>query len=348
APGRRRRAAGPGAEPAGLHDGGDQPTPRPGRALRPARARADPPAPGAPGPGGLTACGHERGPSPAAEDLPMRDTPSRSGQDQSPFEEVIRRFEKAWRGPLRPDLESYLPTPGPGHAPLLFELVHVDLEFRLRHGEAARVEDYLERHPALGQDRAALVELIAAEYLHRCVWQAEAAPEEYLRRFPHLALELRGRLGTDTDGFGSPALPPAEAADALEVRPVLPGYRLLQELGRGGMGVVYQARQTPPGRLVALKMMPPGFAASDQGADLFRREAEAMARLDHPHVVPVYEVGAHGGRPFFSMKYYPGGSLARQVRGPSADPRGHARLVETIARAVHHAHQRGVLHRDLK
>ena len=72
--------------------------------------------------------------------------------------------------------------------------------------------------------------------------------------------------------------------------------------------------------------------------DRFRREAEAIAGLDHPHIVPVHEVGEHRGRPYFSMKFYPGGTLAQQVRGPGADPRARARVVETVALAVHHAH----------
>src|SRR5262249_10851475 len=113
-------------------------------------------------------------------------------------------------------------------------------------------------------------------------------------------------------------------------------------------GVVYEAHQTALGRVVALKTLLPGYAAGAEQLDRFRREAEAIARLDHPHLVPVYDVGEHGGRPYFSMKLYPGGSLAERVRGPSTDLHGHAELVETIARAVHHAHERGILHRDLK
>ncbi|MCI0684652.1 MAG: serine/threonine protein kinase [Gemmataceae bacterium] len=126
------------------------------------------------------------------------------------------------------------------------------------------------------------------------------------------------------------------------------GYQVLRELGRGGMGVVYQARQTALDRIVALKTIPPDDAVSPAEFDRLRRETETIARLDHPHIVSIYDVGEHQSRPYFSMKYYAGGNLARQIRGPSADLAAHARLVETIARAVHHAHQRGILHRDLK
>src|SRR5262249_49830253 len=130
--------------------------------------------------------------------------------------------------------------------------------------------------------------------------------------------------------------------------PDLPGYEIRRELGRGGMGVVYEARQPALGRVVALKTSLPGYDAAGEELARFRREAEAIARLAHPHIVPGYEVGEQGGRHYCSMKFYPGGSLARRARGPGTDLHAHARLVETVARAVHHAHQRGILHRDLK
>jgi serine/threonine-protein kinase len=125
-------------------------------------------------------------------------------------------------------------------------------------------------------------------------------------------------------------------------------YQLLREIGRGGMGVVYLARQQKPNRLVALKMLLPHSLPSDEDLQRFRTEAEATAHLQHAGIVRVFEVGEHGGRHFFSMEYIDGLSLAQKLtQGPLA-ARTAATYVLAIARAIQHAHDHGILHRDLK
>ena len=146
----------------------------------------------------------------------------------------------------------------------------------------------------------------------------------------------------DADADATTSAGPVPRADG---RPAVPGYEVLGELGRGGMGVVYQARQLALNRVVALKLLPDGSAAR---LVRFRQEAEAVARLQHPNIVQVFEVGVAAGGSFLALEYVDGGTLQQKTAGvpqPSAEA---ARLVEVVARAVHHAHERRIVHRDLK
>ena len=126
-------------------------------------------------------------------------------------------------------------------------------------------------------------------------------------------------------------------------------YEILEEIGRGGMGVIYRARQRHSRRIVALKRIVSYHADSRETLERFRREAEAAASLDHPNILPIYEVGqGEDGLPFFSMKYAAGGSLQKAEPALRGEPRECVRLMAKVARAVQYAHEHGVLHRDLK
>ncbi|GIW80298.1 MAG: hypothetical protein KatS3mg105_2105 [Gemmatales bacterium] len=133
-----------------------------------------------------------------------------------------------------------------------------------------------------------------------------------------------------------------------EEQVLVPGYLVLGELGRGGMGVVYKAQQIHLKRIVALKMILAASHASREQLLRFRREAEAVARLQHPNIVQIYEIGEHEGRPYFSLEYVSGGSLDRRLSQSAIPPREAAALLATLARAVHAAHEQGIIHRDLK
>ncbi|MGL4551475.1 MAG: serine/threonine-protein kinase, partial [Gemmataceae bacterium] len=146
------------------------------------------------------------------------------------------------------------------------------------------------------------------------------------------------------------ALPPPQPLPP--TGPDVPGYELLEEVGRGGMGVVYKARQTALGRVVAIKTILTGTSAGRFDlVDLHERllrEAEAVARLNHPNVIQVFEVGTCPTGPFLVMEFLPGGNLSRRLDGKPQPPRTAAGVAATLSRAVHAAHCQGLVHRDLK
>jgi WD40 repeat protein len=226
------------------------------------------------------------------------------------------------------------------------------------------------------------LDAIVAAYLREVAAGRAVDRQELLSRHPELAAELAAFF-RDEDQFGrfvaplrdnGPASQPPTAAQAKDrpaepssatldlSRPLFGDYELLGEIAHGGMGVVFKARQVSLNRLVALKMILAGQLASPAAVQRFRAEAEAAAHLDHPNIVPIYEVGEREGQHYFSMKLVEGTNLAQAISrkdAKAAKPEEAAasssrslrlcvRLLEKVARAVHYAHQRGILHRDLK
>jgi serine/threonine-protein kinase len=243
------------------------------------------------------------------------------------LEEACDRFEASWHSGGRPRLDDFLTAERDDLYPVLLrELVSLDAYYRRRAGEQPCPADYQERFPEF--DTAWLSDSLAG-----------AGPTT-----PSSAKTI----AVDSD--------PTDGG-AAEFRPHTFGdYELQSEIARGGMGVVYRARQMSLDRTVALKMIASAKLATAAEVRRFQTEAAAAAGLDHPHIVPIYEVGEHEGRHYFSMKLIEGGSLAQAIAaGPAepaaaarASPRKAAELLLKVAGAVHHAHQHGLLHRDLK
>src|SRR5262245_46432911 len=235
------------------------------------------------------------------------------------IDDVCMRFEAGWQAGTPPRLEDFLgEAAGAERRELLRQLLRVELDWRRRQGDRPALAEYLACFP----DHASLVREVVAS-------RVEGAA-------PPSATEPRSNAGATS------------AAGVTESVPAVEGYEVGRLLGRGGMGVVYEAVQVRAGRRVALKLLRGGAGAEAEERDRFRREVEAAAGLRHPGIVQVHEVGDHDGVPWFSMELCEAGSLADYLRGGPLLPADAAALVEALARAIHHAHQAGILHRDLK
>jgi formylglycine-generating enzyme required for sulfatase activity/tRNA A-37 threonylcarbamoyl transferase component Bud32 len=270
----------------------------------------------------------------------------------------------------------------------LAQVLCADMERRWAAGHPVRVEEYLEHFPSLSADPQAVIDLIYAEFLRREQFGPPPTAEEYLARFPALADGLRRQLDVHAllcgesilDPAANSAAPPATWPNGPQVPATLqrpgvstdswpetcglqggagkstpraapvnvPGYEILRELGRGGMGVVYQARHVRLNRIVALKMVLAGSHAAPDEQARFLAEAEAVAHLQHPHIVQIYETGQHGGLPYMALEFVESGSLALRIKDAPLAPTEAAHVVEQVARGMDYAHSRGIVHRDLK
>jgi WD40 repeat protein len=284
-------------------------------------------------------------------------------------DDLAERFRWLWQQGRRPDVRQFVAAAGRPTLGQVLAVIRTDQCERWPRGQALPAETYFQWWPALLGDQEAALELVYGEYVLREDLGQAPALADYVKRFPQFAARLRqqfelhralaeadepltiGPAAGETEGPEEAPRPstarPVAAIDGTPL-PRVAGYAVLAELGRGGMGVVYKARHLQLKRLVALKMILAGDSAGAGQRARFSREAEAVARLQHPNIVQIYEIGEQGGRAYLALELLQGSSLERVLDGTPQPPPGAARLVETLARAIHYAHERGVVHRDLK
>jgi WD40 repeat protein/serine/threonine protein kinase len=235
-----------------------------------------------------------------------------------------------------------------------------ELDSRIQSGANCRAEEYVPALRDAGIDPDGLLELIYTEYRARERGGESVQPDEWYRRFPawrdslERLFELHNLVGDTDQPAGRDLLTvatmetPVRLANTATLSGVRIGqYELLEQVGHGGMGVVYKARQLNLDRIVAIKMILTVQSTPTQRAR-FRQEAEAVARLHHPNIVQIYEVGEENGCAYLSMEYVDGNSLEQEITHGPFQPRAAATLIETLAHAMHYAHGLGVIHRDLK
>jgi predicted ATPase len=277
---------------------------------------------------------------PGAEDVvPLTD------QQWSTLKSAVTHFEDSWRSGRKPVIEMFLSGDGGLRRHMVLELVHVDLELRLKNGEPARVEEYLARFPELNGDRNVLG-LVAAEYELRLRYEPDLAFGEYLDRFPQYATILPGFTPTKMFAGGEPGTPEIMTR-RVEPPPDVAGYEVLGLLGRGGMGIVYKARQLSLSRLVALKFLPMECAQDPVWLERFRREAHMASALNHPNICTIYDSGESDSRPYLSMELVDGRALDALI-GQRPGIELLSRIFRQVARALAAAHAAGVVHRDVK
>ncbi len=283
-----------------------------------------------------------------------------AGMTEAPSEPA-RRYWELWQDGSRPDLEQFLDPRDPLSPSTLAAVLCVDMRERWRRRDCVSAEFYLDAFSRVRADPEAALDIVYCEYLIRDGLGESPCIADYTGRFPELEPELGRQVDVhralrDTAGpsivyvehGGSTDLAGGRASgESNATWPVIPGSDVLGRLGHGGMGVVYKAWQGRLHRDVAVKMILPGFDDAPSALARFRVEAEAVARLRHPNIVQLFELGDHDGRPYLVMELADGGSLAGRLTGAPWPGRDAAWLIESLARAVHYAHEHGVLHRDL-
>jgi hypothetical protein len=282
--------------------------------------------------------------------------------DEFLVDRLCDRFESAWQSGARPDLESWLPAEAPLRPAALVELACIDLEWRLRGGEPARVEDYLCSFPELRCDPDGLLRLVAHEARLRCGREGGPAAEDFLRRFPDLAAltawesvasaACRAEPAADSVAGGATTDDRRGQGTAFEPPNGEERLRLGDEIGRGGMGLVIRGSDDSLGRDVAVKVLLEKYAGEPEMARRLLEEARITGQLQHPAIVPVHDVGRlPDGRPFFTMKLIRGRrliDLLDERSDPTQDRPRLLKVFEQVCQALAYAHSKRVVHRDLK
>jgi tetratricopeptide (TPR) repeat protein len=265
------------------------------------------------------------------------------------LEEQVDRFETAWREGRGPRLADFLPAEGIERRALLLELVHTDLECRLKAGGPARVEEYLRQFPELRAESAAVVELIEAEFRLGQRRGDQPRLADYLSRFPEHAAELARRIAPmlQVPSPGPVTLPSGASASLPLANHRLGKFELLEELGCGAFGTVYRAHDTALDRIVAVKVLR-GRPEGREERDRFLRETHSAAALRHPGIVAVHEAGQSDGRCYLVSEWVSGPTLAQRLAAGRPPFGEAAEIVARVGEALHHAHQQGVIHRDVK
>jgi tRNA A-37 threonylcarbamoyl transferase component Bud32 len=258
------------------------------------------------------------------------------------IDQACDRFEAALRAGTRPRVEDHLGAVPEEYRPALLHDLRAAEQNARRRGE--RPESRASLDVPHGEAPAVGVTLAAGHQSGGGSTETMPGETAFVAEPAPAGVPGPPARPVAPDPNGEPA---DEPAPGTHVR-YFGDYELLRILGRGGMGVVYKARQRSRNRTVAVKMIRAGVWAGDDEVRRFRNEAEAVAGLDHPQIVPIYEVGSHDSQQYFSMKLVGEASLAARLDRFTADSKDASRLVAEVARAVHHAHQRGILHRDLK
>ncbi|MCA9039226.1 MAG: protein kinase [Planctomycetaceae bacterium] len=257
-------------------------------------------------------------------------------------------FESAWNSGERPTIEEYLEgISGTERQQLLRELVALEIELRERGGETPKLNEYTPRFAEMAADLETLFSDKKNSSEEDTLFIDSEKTVDPTLKYQQRSQFDSGMVGRESANIDS-VNQTRQWIEEQEHLQHFGDYVIIAEIARGGMGIVYKAYQRNLNRLVALKMISQGEFANQEEIKRFQLEAEAAAQLDHPGIVPVYDVGEHEGRHYFSMGLVEGGSLSQAVVSQSLTPKEVAQLVLKICEAMAYAHSKRVIHRDLK